>query len=110
MRWFDKKVEVSVPDGRDGTRIIRVRQKQLDHWIAQGKLRKIEGVTVHILDIGPDRTEIWEIGKDVSREIYEEYKDENGHLYVSIHYEHGEPQVNVATKQAWDMIKAATDF
>ena len=68
----------------------------------------MEGVTVHILDVmTPERTEIWEIGKDVSKELYEKFKDPKGDLYVSIHYERGEAQMDLATKQAWETIKAA---
>jgi hypothetical protein len=109
MGWFDKKAVISVPDGQGGIKKVKVSQKQLHQWEAQGRVSRIEGVTVHILDVmAPERTEIWEIGKDVSREIYEKYKAPNGDLYVSIHYEAGKPQMNVATKQAWDMIKAAS--
>jgi hypothetical protein len=110
MAWFAKKVEMSVPDGKGGVKKVKVPQKQFDEWIAQRKISKIEGVTVHIIDVmRPERTEVWEIGKDVSREIYEKHKGPNGDLYVSIHYEAGEPVVSVANKEAWDMIKAAMD-
>jgi hypothetical protein len=109
-RWFNKKVEISVPDSTGGVRKVKVSQKQFDQWAAQGKPTKVEGIAVHILDVmTPERTEIWEIGKDVSREIYEKYKAPDGDLYVSIHYEAGKPQMNVATKEAWDRIKAAVE-
>jgi hypothetical protein len=36
MFGFGKKVEIEVPDGRGGTKKVKVSQKEFDQWVAEG--------------------------------------------------------------------------
>jgi len=60
---------------------------------------------VHVLDaIRGLRVENWTLGEQVSRETYDKFKDQNGHLYMVVAYEKGEPQAAFAVKATWDQV------
>lgn len=103
--WLSKKVELTITDEEGKPRTVKVSRKQLDKWIAEGKIREFDACPAHIIDPWGNRTETWEIGKHVTREVYEKFKDAGGNLYVTVTYKAGQPDMRVVTKQYWDQLK-----
>jgi len=105
--FFGKKIEVEVPDGKGGRRKVRISQKQLDQWIAEGHLSGPKTVCeVHILDaLEGDRTVEWIVGEEVDQDTYERFKDRNGDLFVVVVYRKGEPEVSVTAREVWESMK-----
>jgi hypothetical protein len=103
---FRRKVTLDVPDGKGGTRKVRVPEKQLDEWIRTGAARQLVKVLVHDIDRG-EVEEMWEIGKSIDRETYERLKDSDGRLYAMTHYENGEKVLHVTTFEMYQGVKAA---
>jgi hypothetical protein len=106
--WFSKKVEIEIRDENGSPKKVRVREKNIDRWIAEGKMQKIgDGCQVHILDPKGNRTENWIVGRDVDQDVYDQMKDKNGDIHVIVVYRRGEPEVNLVAKEIWDQAKIA---
>jgi hypothetical protein len=74
-------------------------------WFGKDKERRSD-CPVHILDPAqPERVETWVIGKDVSVETYDQFKDEIGNLYAIVQYQDGKSSKLVVTKPIWDFAK-----
>lgn len=102
---FAKEVELAITDEEGRPREAKVSQKQSDKLIAGGKIREFAPCTVHIIDPWGNRTETWEIGKDVTREVFEKFKDTSGNLYATVTYTAGEPDMRIVAKQHWDQLR-----
>ncbi len=50
MFGFNKKIEIEIPDGKGGSKKIKVSEKQFDKWVKEGKIAKIDKCKVNILD------------------------------------------------------------
>jgi hypothetical protein len=110
LGWFSKKVEMKIRGDDGRIKKVKVPEKTFDRWVAEGKLQKIgDGCQVHILDPKGDRTENWCVGRDISQDVYDRMKDENGDLHVLVVYRRGEPDANVVPKHIWKQAKAMTD-
>lgn len=55
------------------------------------------------------RQEQWIVGQEIDRARYNQFKDENGNLYLMIHYENGEAQKHLVTKSMYLQLKAHLD-
>ncbi|HJN25829.1 MAG TPA: hypothetical protein QGG18_09110 [Rhodospirillales bacterium] len=65
MFGFNKKIEIEIPDGKGGSKKIKVSEKQFDKWVKEGKIAKIDKCKVNILDpINGIREEYWEVGNE----------------------------------------------
>jgi hypothetical protein len=111
MGWlsdlFGRTVELEYRD-QDGKPVKkRVSKVQFDalmkNAVAEGKATVHETCVVHILDPKRDRPhhENWIIGEQVPRETYDRLKQSNGHLYVMVYYEKGEPVIQAIKKELW---------
>ncbi len=109
MAWFQKKIEIEVPDGKGGTRRVKIAQKDFDRWKAERRIEHVRTeIFVHVLDpMRPTYTTTWVLGKDIDEPTYEKRKHTDGHLYALIHYVDGKPSLYLAPKAAWDQAKAA---
>jgi hypothetical protein len=56
------------------------------------------------------RTETWTIDTDVSREVYEQFKDVEGDVYVAIACERDAPKVTVLPRADWERLVQVTAF
>lgn len=55
----------------------------------------------------PYRVEYWVIGRDLTNEQAEKWKDPTtGDIYVIIHYQNGKPKTHVVSKSIWEQLKA----
>lgn len=107
MFGFGKKVDMKVPDGKGGIKTVKVSQKQLDKWISSGAMSEVKICRAHVMDAMRENTiENWVVGKDIDKNIYDKAKDENGDIYVAIHYEEGEPITRVMEKELWDKMNS----
>lgn len=90
--------------------VVMAKRKQSDRR-AQGArqhLRAPKGsCRVHILDSRSYTKTTWIIGEHVSREQYEEFKDNGGEMYVLIYYEDGKPESRIVLREAWYKTKSA---
>ena len=77
--------------------------------LVEGKATLPESCTAHIIDPKGDRTEEWSIGRDIEKEVYNCFKDENGNMYIMIVYRAGVPNTNVLKKDAWLYAKKTMD-
>lgn len=69
-----------------------------------------KSVDVHVLDPQGNYSRSWEIGKDISSEIYDQAKDrETGALYAITSYEEGTATIHVCTKDRWLQFKEQFD-
>lgn len=106
MLGFGKKVEIEVLDGKGGRKKVKVSEKQFSEWVAEGRIREVEGFKAHISDpMRGDYTEIWKVGRDLPRQTYDEFKDGNGDVYVMVVYEAGQPEMNLVKKEIWDQLE-----
>src|SRR5712675_1116388 len=99
MGWFrnlfQRNVEFEYVDeyGRKQTKMVPKREFNafVNKAVADGKATVYKGCVAHILDPGHEaRAENWIVGKHVTTEAYEQFKDRKGNLYVVIVYEKGE--------------------
>jgi hypothetical protein len=105
MTWFGKKVELEVVGSNGKPKMVKISERQFNQWAAKGKVHPRE-CQVHILDpTRPERLETWAIGKDVSPKVWGRCKDENGDLYVLVHYTDSQPSQHVTAKDIWDKTK-----
>ena len=62
----------------------RVLRKEFDalmnKTLVEGKATLLESCTAHIIDPKGDRTEEWLIGRDIEKDVYNRFKDQNGHI------------------------------
>ena len=106
MFGIGKKVEIEIPDGRGGTKRVKVSRKQFDHWVAEGKLKPVESFTAHISDpIHGTYTEIWTVGGTILQETYDRFKDERGDVYAMVVYKAGNPEMSLLKKNVWDQLQ-----
>lgn len=106
--WFSKKVEIEMRDENGNLKKVKVREKDFDRWVAEGKVQKVgDGCQVHILDPKGNRTENWVVGRDIDQYVYERMKDAQGDIYALVVYRRGEAEVNVVPKEIWDQAKVA---
>jgi hypothetical protein len=117
MGWLSKvfrktiEIEFQGDDGRLVKR--RVLRKEFDalmnKGLVEGKATLLESCTADIIDPKGDRTEEWLIGRDIEKDVYNRFKDENGHIYIMIVYRAGVPDTNVLKKDAWLYAKKTMD-
>jgi hypothetical protein len=106
MLGFAKKVEIEVPDGRGGTKKIKVSKTQFDQWIAEGRISPVSACKVHVSDVMRGEYETTMIiGKDVDQATYDKFKDENGELYVWSVYTAGKPEWYFSPRDKWEVIR-----
>ena len=102
MGWFEKKVECEVLGSDGKPKKVKVSEKQFNQWKTEGKIRRVD-CQVHILGVVvPYSVETWIIGSDISQEMYDRFKDENGHLYAVSYFKEGKPETSVTRKELWD--------
>lgn len=102
MGWFGKKVEVEIRGSDGKLKKVKIPERQFDQWAAEGKIRRVD-CQAHILDVVvPYRVETWIVGKDVSQETYDRFKDESGHLYVVAYFRDGKQEMSVIAKSLWE--------
>ena len=109
MAWFEKKIEIEIPDGRGGMKRVRVSEKEIEKCRSEGRIRSVNGCRVHICSVDGDRELIWEIGNQIAREKYEQVKDADGDLYVIEFYRDGEGEAHFVNKSNWLKVKQAKD-
>ena len=64
-----------------------------------------ESCRANILDsVQGLRIETWIVGKQIKRETYEKFKDQNGNIHMVIAYEKGEPSAMFVAKAMWVQI------
>jgi hypothetical protein len=106
MFGFGKKVEIEVPDGKGGLKKVKVSQTQFNRWVAEGRISEVEGFKAHISDpMRGNHTENWVVGRDLPREMYDEFKDENGDVYVMVVYEAGQPKMHLFKKENLEQLE-----
>ncbi len=109
---FQKKVEVTIPDGAGGTKTVKIPQKEFDQWVRDGKITKMRTCKVYILDpMKGCYTASWSIGDggNVSVETYERFKDRDGDLYALAVYREGVPENHITTRDFWVEYRAAEE-
>lgn len=100
---FGKKVKLKIPDKNGKIVKKKISKKMFDELTAQGKIKHIDTVKVHILD--PIRGYYfadWVVDENVHREDVEKFATPTGELYVVIAYEDGEPQTMLTKKEVWE--------
>ena len=107
--FFKKRemVELEVPT-ETGIRKIKVSQAQLDKWQAEGKIGPpMPTCRVHMLGLSAFKPVIenWTIGKNISRETYDKFKDANGDIYATEFREDGETKTHVLRKDKWEELR-----
>ncbi len=107
---FGERVELEIP-GPGGITKRSVTKKWLAQMQAEGKIAKVANrplIQVHMLHLMHGyRVETWEIGKDVSADIVERFRDAEKHaLYAITLSKSGEPERHVIPKSAWEDLKA----
>ena len=62
---------------------------------------------VHMLGLSAFKPVIenWTIGKNISRETYDKFKDANGDLYATEFREDGETKTHVLRKDKWEELR-----
>jgi len=115
MGWFsslfDKSIELEFRDELGHLVKKRVSKKQFDALmnkaVAEGKATFHEACDVHILDPKGSREEQWLIGTDIEKDVYDRFKDNNGHIYAFVVWEKGEPNMSIIKKEIWQQFKMA---
>jgi hypothetical protein len=77
--------------------------------VAEGAVTIHEVCTAYILDPDGNHTAKWMIGKHVSRETYDQFKEADGSMYVIVHFEAGEPKATLINKALWEHAKGVLD-
>ena len=105
---FGKKATLTL-QGDDGQSITRtVSEKKLKQWEAEGLIRTLQTVRVHILDPKGSHDADWVIGTDISEELVAKAKDPNsGELYALTVYGAGNPKTSLMPKEHWLKVKIA---
>ncbi|HEV7165031.1 MAG TPA: hypothetical protein VGO35_06545 [Gammaproteobacteria bacterium] len=104
---FGKKVTIIGHDKNGKPFEREVSERQLKGWEAKGKLSKVEAVEVHVLDPKGDYSTQWLVGKDISPELLEKFRDSaSGALYAITIYKAGVPETMLAAKEKWLEVKS----
>ena len=108
---FGKKVVLHGRDEGGKPFDVTVPEERFDEWKREGHLKKVEMVEVHVQDpVRGDYIARWEVGKDISVETVEKFKDPaTDSLYAVIVYEAGEPQTSLVQHAKWSEIKLAVE-
>ena len=122
---FGKRIPLTLPDGSARN----VTEKWLQVMEASGKIARIpdsEIVRVHVLDPGSAllqlmqeptsdppshyREETWRVGKDVSQETVDRFRDPvSRDLYVVIHNDGSKCRAVVTKREVWESAREAMD-
>ena len=107
---FGKKVVLEGRDEAGNPYKKKVSESQLEQWEKQGKIEKLEAVTVHMLDPNGSYTTDWIVGKDIPVDIAEKARNpETNDLYAITVYREGRPETSVVVYDTWLKMKAAMD-
>jgi hypothetical protein len=107
--FWSKKIEIEILGSDGKPKKVKVSKREFERWQAKGKVQKIS-CSVHVLDpMSPLRVETWIIGEDVDEDTYNKFKDENGDLYLSIHYRDGAPTKHLMQRAIWTGVKRQFD-
>jgi hypothetical protein len=69
----------------------------------KGKISVLPEVQVHMLNPGGLEAITWFVGRDVSEENLEKFRDAiTGNLYAMTHYKNGEPVTDLMHKDLWE--------
>jgi hypothetical protein len=104
MFGFGKKIEMRVPDGNGGEKTVFVSKRKFNEWMKNGDIAHLQKCKCHVLNFTYQVVE-WTIKKDISREQYEQYKDDVGDLYAVIYMEDGENVTTLMEKSMWMYVK-----
>jgi len=99
---FGKRVilEFSNPEG---VRKVSVTEKWFKEMKHKGHISPISTVRVHVLNLTRIDVMKWVIGKDVSQEDLEKFRDTSSNdLYAITHFEDGKPVINLMKKVLWE--------
>lgn len=106
---FGEKVTIEVP-GKDGKILRRkVTRAWLERMEREGKARKTQEdvVRVHHLATHGYEVEHWVVGRDVSVDDCERFRDpDTQELYAMSMFEDGQPKMYLLNKDKWEIAKA----
>jgi hypothetical protein len=92
-------------DGKGGVIKKDIPKARFDKLVAQGKIQKTDACVSYYFEprIREPIIKNLIIGKDISREIYEKFKDAEGNIYIVGIFKEGEFSLSYVTKPIWDV-------
>jgi hypothetical protein len=103
MFGFGKKIGMRISDGNGGETTVFVPKHKFDKWMKNGDISHLQKCKCHVLGDTYHVVE-WTITKDITRDQYEEYKDDVGDIYISVHMD-GERVITIMDKSTWLYLK-----